>query len=344
MMTMTAHAWSMSAMSPSSSFPAVQKKPGSPWARPYEKKQVAICGAGGYLGSMAFGYLQRASDIYGTGLGGYSVPRVLAATSAGTSGINKVLGGSFALAFCGENQMRLTDMTSVDAIAARLKGIHGLVLGTDYYLEKRPVTGGTYEKSVNEKTVEFYLDQPRRVDPDSKIVVRDDDVSFQMFSNTVAACQKADTMQHMFVLETPSTKDPAAYLDVLKTSGIPYTYIRLDGELVTWPQMGHSFRMGVLGKMSVEALSDAQAAAPKPSPSSASSSQSDSYQPIFREDVAAMLCQAMQSLDWTKSRAIQVGCDGPLESLTADDLKKMQMDKQWCVNSETLAVALDKIN
>ena len=35
---------------------------------PLQKKSVAICGAGGYLGGTIFGFCQRASNLYGTGI------------------------------------------------------------------------------------------------------------------------------------------------------------------------------------------------------------------------------------------------------------------------------------
>jgi hypothetical protein len=34
-------------------------------------------------------------------------------------------------------------------------------MGMEYYLEERPITRNTYEKGLNDKTSEFYLDTPK---------------------------------------------------------------------------------------------------------------------------------------------------------------------------------------
>ena len=44
-------------------FPALHLTPKGCAARPFEKKKVAIFGAGGYLGAVIFGFLQRASSL-----------------------------------------------------------------------------------------------------------------------------------------------------------------------------------------------------------------------------------------------------------------------------------------
>lgn len=59
-------------------------------ARPFEKKNVAVFGAGGYLGAIIFGFLQRAGALYGTGIAGTSSPRAICATGPSSAAINKV--------------------------------------------------------------------------------------------------------------------------------------------------------------------------------------------------------------------------------------------------------------
>lgn len=44
-------------------FSALHLTPKGCAARPFEKKKVAIFGAGGYLGAVIFGFLQRASSL-----------------------------------------------------------------------------------------------------------------------------------------------------------------------------------------------------------------------------------------------------------------------------------------
>ena len=76
-------------------------------------------GGGGYLGALVFGFLQRCSSLYGTGVGGgeRGCPRSICATSLGSSSLNKYLVTHFKLAFAGENLVSLADMTDVNYIA-----------------------------------------------------------------------------------------------------------------------------------------------------------------------------------------------------------------------------------
>ena len=126
-------------------------------AKPFEKKKVAVFGCGGYIGSTIFGFLQRASSLYGTGLGGPSTPRGVCGTATGSLALNSVLSKSFKLAYASEFMVTLTNMMDVDYIKKNLKGMDAAILGTCYELETRPVTGNTYETSPNSKTKEFYL-------------------------------------------------------------------------------------------------------------------------------------------------------------------------------------------
>ena len=324
--------------------PNVVRKVGSPWLVPLDKKKIAVLGAGGYLGAYAFGYIQRASSLYGTGLGGVSSPRVVAATAMGSLAVNKVLGGPFCLAYCGEDQVRLANTQDINNLSRQLAGMNGLVLGTTCYLERRPVTFGTYETGPNSKTLELYLDQPRRMDDRNVVDDPDGGRNWQIFANTLEACQSSESMQHVLVLETPHTRNPSQYLDLLEQKSsqedsFSYTYVRLEGELVTWPEPGHSYMKGVLGDLSVQAMSLEQAQSQQEAPSD--DYKTKKYQPIFREDVGAFLCQALQSLDWTKSRILSVRCNGPLQQ---DYSANVPLDRQWCVNSESLAMALQHLD
>ena len=126
--------------------------------------------------------------MYGTGIQGTKSPRAISATAAGSATLNLILSKNFVLAQADESFVKLTDMTSVNDIAARLDGFEAVFLATRCTLETRPVTGGTYEKGPNDKTLEFYMDRPR-----SPTVrgVEDPDYALQLFQNTVAACKQA---------------------------------------------------------------------------------------------------------------------------------------------------------
>ncbi len=110
---------------------------------PFDKQNVAVLGAGGYLGGCAFGFLQRCGSLYGSGIGRV---RNIGATACTLENLNKILSKQFLLAFAGEDLVRLTDMTDVNSITQRVDGYSAVIMGTDYYLEQRPVTGNTYEK------------------------------------------------------------------------------------------------------------------------------------------------------------------------------------------------------
>ena len=118
-------------------------------ARPLDKKKVAVLGGGGYLGAVTFGFLQRAASIHGTGIGDV---RCVGATADTSVRLNRVLSRHFGLAFADESHVKLTDLSSMPALVERLRGWDALVLGGELAVQKRPVTGGTYERTPNDKT------------------------------------------------------------------------------------------------------------------------------------------------------------------------------------------------
>lgn len=119
-------------------------------ATPFEKKKVAVLGGGGYLGAVTFGFLQRAASLYGTGIGSC---RCIGATADTAVRLNGVLGKNFCRAQADESFIKLTDLySSADMIASRLQGWDALILGSDLFVQERPITGGTYERTPNDKT------------------------------------------------------------------------------------------------------------------------------------------------------------------------------------------------
>lgn len=117
-------------------------------ATPAIKKKIAVLGSGGYLGATTFGFLQRAASLYGTGIGNC---RCIGATPDTSVRLNRILSKHFCLAQADESVIKLTDLTSVEAIASRLKGWDALILGSNLFLEQRPVASGTYERNPNDK-------------------------------------------------------------------------------------------------------------------------------------------------------------------------------------------------
>jgi uncharacterized protein YbjT (DUF2867 family) len=302
------------------SFSMQVAKPKGSAAKPFEKKKIAVFGAGGYLGGNAFGFLQRAGSLYGTGIAGIVSPRAIVATSAGSVALNGILSKNFILAQADESFVKLTDMASVTSIQDRVRGFDAAIMGTRYSLEKRPVTLGSYEKTPNDKTIEFYMDRPRSLTRQS---LDDPDYSFDIFKNSLEACSQAG-MTHVVVVETDGQfveqSDPGSkYLDILEACGVPYTYIRPCGEFENFRDF--TYAKGIQGDLTVEAAD-----------MGAGSS-------LFREDVSALCVQSLMSLDWGSSRVISVKSNGSLDGPGPS----RPVQQEWCVNSQGLESILSSV-
>lgn len=302
-------------------------------------KQVAVFGAGGYLGSTAFGFLQRASSLYGTGLGGVSSPRCICATGIGSQSLNRVLSKNFVLGYAGEDMVRLTNMQSVESIANRLSGYHAVLVGTAYQLEVRPVTGNTYEQSPNDKTVEFYLDEIKS----GRFDVTDMETHMTLFKNTLEGCKQAG-IQHIVVVETPQTPDPKPFAKELDEAGVPFTYIhaRCD-ELVSVQDWVHY--KGVQSNLDIQSFTFSSGYASETGYKAgdwmdalADTRFGGEGTSIPREDIAALAVQSLQSLDWSTSRCLEVSSVGPLKE--AVTVAGKRPDREWCANSNVLAEKL----
>lgn len=315
-------------------------------AKPYEKQKIAVFGAGGYLASTVYGFLQRASALYGTGIASASSsPRAICATSVGAGSLNTLLGRNFKLAFAGENYIALTDMDDVDHIKGNLKGYDAAVLGTVYTLTKKPVTANTYGKTPNDKTMEFFMDDRAMVDPDEV----DLDMHLTLFRNTIEAC-KSVGMKHLVVMETPSTEDSKPFAEILDEAQIPFTYIRASGELEN--SKLYTFEEGVQSDLNVDGFTLSDGYASKNGYTSGDWSESlmdevinDEGNVVPREDLAAVAVQCLMSLDWNKSRCINVSSKGALvkkDQTIGDDGKYvapkiLKSDKDWLVQSDIIA-------
>jgi hypothetical protein len=291
-------------------------------AKPYEKQKVAVFGAGGYLGGCIYGFLQRAGSLYGTGISGVGGgPRAIVATSAGSVSLNGVLSKNFVLAQADESFVKLTDMTNMEAVQSRLKNFDAAILATRFTLEPRPVTLGSYEKSPNDKAMEFYMERPRVATVKG---MDDPEYSMQLFHNILQA-SKSEGLRHLLVLETDSEFDGYVgdkYLQKLEETGIPYTYIRPIGSLEN--SKDFTYAKGVQSRMKVTqamSLDDFKAISGS----------------LYREDVAAVCVQALLSLDWYTNRVLQVEQVG---SLDKEKGGKAIPQREWCMNSDKLQVML----
>lgn len=316
--------------------------------KPYDKKKIAVFGTGGYLSSTIYGFLQRAASIYGTGISDVSSsPRAICATSAGAGSLNTIIARSFKLAFVGENFIRLTNLKDVENIKARIQGNDAVILGTVYLLALKPVTAGTYEKSPNDKTLEFFMDDRYMVDP--TISADDMDVHLELFQNSIDACKLAG-IQHITVMETPATKDSKPFAEILDRAGIPFTYIHASGDLEN--TKSYTFEEGVQSDMNLQGFTLADGYTSKNGYTAGDWSESfndeikgNENQNIPREDLAAVAVQSLMSLDWRKCRCIDVSSNGKLtkkdESVSEDGQyvpqKILKSDKDWLLQSEIIA-------
>lgn len=320
-------------------------RPRGSGAFPANKQKVSVFGAAGYLGANCFGFIQRAGSIYGTGLGGVSFPRCVGATSFAAQCLNKVLLRNFKLAFAGEDSIFVTDMSDVNYITRRLKGTDAVILGTMYQLEKRPVTANTYEgKNPNAKTYEFYLDDRRAgrndVDFESSL-----DANLNLFCNTMKACSDAG-IKHAVVIETPNTIDEFRQkcTKILVESNVPFTYLRSSDELIQLNDF--TFESGIRGNL------DLRSSLVNPGDGidellDAFNVQGDStgLGKTAREDMAAVAVQSLISLDWSKSRILDVRTRNV--SVQTDikyfATKPPKSDKEWCVRSNLLGSKMERL-
>ncbi|KAL7554509.1 hypothetical protein ACHAWF_017966 [Thalassiosira exigua] len=301
-------------------------------AKPFEKKKIAVFGAGGYLGAVVFGFLQRAASIYGTGISAGSSPRGIFSTSGGSEALNKVLGPSFKLAYAGEDLVRLVDTKSVAHIKERVKGFDGAILGTAYQLEKRSVTLNTYEKAPNDKTFEIYLDEKYGAWEDD-VPSNDSDIHLTIFRNSIRACKEAGIC-HVVVVETHRTLRPMDFVNILEDEGVAYTYIRTDSSFAK--DINYTFEKGISNKLAVTRVPEGT----QMTPFDASASDQGS---INREDMAALMVQCLLTLDWKESRILDVSpsSDSTISSgYGGKRMKGLKFDKEWCPNSEFLAESL----
>lgn len=305
-------------------------------ATPIKKKTIAVFGSGGYLGGLTFGFLQRASSLFGTGISGTNSPRAVAATSVTADAVNRLLGKHFQLAQASENFFTLRDFTNVKSVARTLQSVDGVIMGTRYQLEKRPVTMGTYEDSPNSKTMEFFLDERYgTMNP-----VEDEEMDAVLFKNTVKACMKGG-VKHMVVIETPSTtaEQRVTCAEILERSGVTYTYLIMDGELVKCGDLNYNFEKGVQNTMRVKAVKGTRTQQ-NPAGWVTELGELSTDETVIREDVAALAVQCLLSLDWKSSRVLLVQSGAKID---AAPKKGYRMDKEWCYNSQLLEQTLASI-
>lgn len=218
-------------------------------------------------------------------------------------------------------------------IKERLKGYDAAIIGTMYQLERRAVTLNTYEKTPNDKTYEFYLDQ-RYGAIENDVPSDDSEIHQMIFANSVRACKEAG-ISHIVVIETQKTVNRMDYLDVLDNEEVSYTYIRTDSPLKK--DITFTFEKGISSKLGVSKRSKLLTSIATPN--------TEDRTAINREDIAALVVQSLMTFGWGTNRILEVHSTGV--NVSSDygekETRGQKYDKQWCPNSDILADALSSV-
>jgi hypothetical protein len=221
----------------------------------------------------------------------------------------------------------------VDYIKERLESFDAAILSTVYQLEERSVTGNTYEKTPNDKTLEFYMDERYGA---NEVDAPEDGYHVQLFETAVRACKESGSIRHLVVLETPRTTERVEdFISILEREEMKYTYIR--ARHLKKDKM-YSFEKGVKEKLAIK-LHDGTS-------SLLDESKYEDEAAVFREDVAALIVQSLMTLDWNKSRILEVSAtsESIVSSVSTEKRSKQKFDREWCPNSGIYAEMLAQFN
>ena len=174
----------------------------------------------------------------------------------------------------------------------------------------------------------------------------------KIISNFITAAQLAQ-LKHIFLVVTAatSTTDQDRNENVLrqvKASGIPFTCILIPWNLIDRSSQGYSYRDGILDpNIIIESVADITTTT---TTAAANDRENAPDIAIYREDVAAICVQAIQSCDWNQpQRYVQVrtttttttannGLPSSIESR-----RPQRMDQFWCWNSHLLEEQMRRI-
>ena len=267
------------------------------------------------MGAITFGFLQRAGSLYGTGIDRNC--RVIGATAQTASGLNSILGKHFVLAQADETFIKLTDMTSPESIQASLEGYDAVIVGSSYAVEPRPVTPGTFETTPNSKTLELYWDTVRG----KEATAESKDLAQSLIDNTLEACKNAG-IQHVVAVDT--TPDDSKFMEKVQSCGVPYSLIQCPSTLANCKD--YTYKKGLQENLSLSSINNNGAAA---------GTSSSATTTVYREDLAALCVQCLQSLEWGTSRTLSVQSNGG--PLIVNEPTDKRPDQQWCFNQHVLA-------
>mmetsp|Transcript_9434 Transcript_9434/g.18045 ORF Transcript_9434/g.18045 Transcript_9434/m.18045 type:complete len:333 (-) Transcript_9434:157-1155(-) len=284
------------------------------------EKKVAVLGTAGYSGALAFGFLKRVANQYGTGID--EVASLGATMESGTH-LNHVLEKSFQSFINDDDEALLsTNLFSVDAIAESLKGCHAVVMGTDIGVAVREVTPGTF-KTLNGVTCEVYWPAARNLDA---VPANYPELRLLIINNILDAARIAG-IEHICLVD--DAKDYGVLKDVHAT-GIPYTCLGPTAiQMIN--HVDYTYKLGVLDRIEAVELRENE--------------EVPISRYLHREDMVLLAIQTLISVDWTRSRCLAITSLGRAESTwmihrSDDTANNAAINKEWCHNAYLLKEAL----
>lgn len=308
----------------------------------FDREMVIISGAGGRLGSVLFGMLQRCApnNIF-SGLGD---PRGMVGAPKCAATLNGVLGSAFVGAFAHESMMRISewdDESDASLLAAFAKtyaapGPSVLVAATRY--SRVPITSSSYDFCLDPIPVE-----PKNPDafgaPDGPVE------HTARLERLLSVAGGPDTaIRHVSCIESPGTTAGertaalAALSSLAEKKGCGVTYLVSPGGVetdMTWtflkgfPATRGGFKVSIAKGLTAAATGESAAG---------SESMSESVSVAY-SDVAAAVVECLQALPWDESRVVSLGSaglDGDQWPPPCDD----DSAKVWLVGSSRVEAAV----
>lgn len=174
----------------------------------------------------------------------------------------------------------------------------------------------------------------------------------KIIRNFVSAAQLAK-LKHIFLVITTTPTAPNTEMDMnnnvlqqVKASDIPFTCIHIPYKLIDRSSQGYTYQEGILCKdLIVESTADIIT-------TTATTENEDDNMCIYREDVAALCVQAIQSCDWNPSQPrylrVRLSTQHPPGQQNVSPPPPppgipKRMDQLWCINSYILEEQLNQI-
>jgi hypothetical protein len=196
---------------------------------------------------------------------------------------------------------------------------------------------------------EIYWDEPKGSYTDFHQSTEAIQMKQAILCNFIAAAQLAK-LKHIFLVIAAATtsieKDMNDnILRQVKTSGIPFTCIQIPSKLIDRSSTGYTYQDGIISEdIRIESVSDITFTS---TIDNTNQIDIDDTSGIYREDVAAICVQAIQSCDWNQPQrylTVHTTTQNTLPPLPPppSGIPK-RMDQLWCWNAHVLEDQLNRI-